>query len=243
MGGRDVLTRTMAGWMLTTALVLAVGCGGGEGARPTGTATTARKPAIDPAARAKLLATGRRIFDKQCSFCHRLNGKRAPRTPKPDAYGSSFDEIDTSQAFIIERVTKGFGGMQSFQGELSPRQIRAVAMYLVANQGRDVDAPEPPQEQMTAGGRVFAERCQRCHSIAGRPLTGDPAETDAGWDATDFRVVRPSVPFVESVLDGTGNAFMLELMPEVQGKLSKREIHDVAVYVNALAAPGVPAGG
>lgn len=241
MGDRGVLRRGLAGWMLVMVLVLAAGCGGGEDRRPAKAATTRTTPG-DAASRAKLLAVGERVFVRQCDFCHRLNGRRPARTPPPDAYGTSFEQVETSEAFVIERVTNGFGGMQSFSSELSPRKIRAVAMYVVANQGRDVDAPERSQQRLAAGERVFEARCQRCHSIADRTQTGDPAETDAGWDATDFRIVRPSVGFVTSVLDGTGNAFMIELMPEVQGKLSEREIRDVAAYVNALATPGTMVG-
>lgn len=231
-----VLLRAVAGGMLALVAALALGCGGDGAADPK--ARTA--PGLSAAARAKLLAAGERVFVEQCDFCHRINGKRAPRTPPPDAYGSSFDEIETSEAFVAQRVTDGFGGMQSFSGELSARAIRAVAMYVVANQGSDVGAPEPSPEQLAAGEDVFEARCQRCHSIADRAQTGDPAETSAAWQATDFRVVRPSIPFVTSVLDGTGNAFMIELMPEVQGKLSQAEIRDVAAYVNAVAHPGPP---
>lgn len=238
MAWRIARGRAIAGWMLAVALgAPAVGCGGSD-AGPAATATAARAAAGPAAARTRLLATGQRVFERQCSFCHRLNGRRAPRIPRPDAYGSSFDEIQTTEAFVAERVTKGFGGMQSFSSELSPHKIRAVALYVVANQGRDVEAPKPPPPRLAAGQQVFVAHCQTCHSIAARPQTQEPE-----WQATDFRVVKPSVPFVESVLDGTGNAFMIELMPEVQGKLSRREIRDVAAYVNAIAASGGASGG
>ena len=231
-----VLLRAAAGWMLGLTAALVLGCGS-DGA---GDPKPRTAPGLSAAGRAELLATGERVFVEQCDFCHRINGRRPPRNPPPDAYGSSFDEIETSEAYVADRVTNGFGGMQALGGELSPREIRAVAMYVVANQGGDVGAPRPSPTQLAAGEEVFRDRCQRCHSIADRSQTGRPEETTAGWDATDFRVVRPSVPFVESVLDGTGNAFMIELMPEVQGKLSGSEIRDVAAYVNALAHAGPP---
>src|SRR5829696_36483 len=112
MGDRGALRRAVAGCMLVAAVALAAGCGESEEAPSSAgsAAKPARTTAIDAATRTNLLATGKRIFDKQCSFCHRLNGKRAPRTPPPDAYGSSFDEIETSEAYVIERVTNGFGG-------------------------------------------------------------------------------------------------------------------------------------
>lgn len=231
-----VLLRAATGWMLALLATTALGCGSNDAADPK--ARTA--PGLSAAARGELLATGRRVFVEQCDFCHRINGKRAPRTPPPDAYGSSFDEIETSEAFVMRRVRDGFGGMQSFSGELTPREIRAVATYVIANQGGDVAAPKPSPARFAAGEDVFEARCQRCHSIADRPQTGKPEETTAAWQATDFRVVKPSAPFVESVLDGTGNAFMIELMPEVQGKLSQAEIRDVAAYVTAVAKAGVP---
>ncbi len=157
-----------------TAVVLTVGCGG-EGADPRETATTAE--ARDrPAARAKLLATGRRIFDKQCSFCHRLNGNA------PTAHAGARRlrlQLRRDRDLAGVRHRAGDEGVRRdavLSRRTRPRQIRAVAMYVIANQGSDVDASAPPQERLTAGGQVFAERCQRCHSIAGRPLTGKPGK-------------------------------------------------------------------
>jgi mono/diheme cytochrome c family protein len=240
MDVRVALRRALVSCALAALAAAGAGCGGSGGDRPgAGTTAATAKPAMDPGVRSTLLATGKTVFDEQCSFCHRLHGRRAPRTPHPDAYGSSFDEIETTEAFVADRVKDGFGGMQSFGGELSPRRIRAVAMYVVANQGQDVTAPPPSDRQLAAGERVFASHCQRCHSIADRPQTHKPL----GWQATDFRIVKPSVPFVASVLDGTGNRFMLELMPGLQGKLTRSEIRDVAAYVAALATPGKIAGG
>jgi mono/diheme cytochrome c family protein len=238
MADGGALRRAAAGWMLTAVAVVVLGCGGDDAGPAASVSTTAKPAGRTAAARAKLLVAGRRVFDRQCSFCHRLHSRRAPRTPPPDAYGTSFEQIETSEAFVADRVTNGFGGMQSFGGELSPRQVRAVATYVVANEGDDVAAPAPSRAQLATGERVFEARCQSCHSIADRPQTAKP-----DWQATDFRVVKPSVRFVQSVLDGTGNAFMLELMPQVQGKLFRAEIRDVAAYVSALARPGAPTGG
>lgn len=222
--------RGMLGGLAMAALVLA-GCGGGDAATPP-----RRTTAADTAQHAKLLATGKQVYAGHCSACHRLLGKRTPADPPPDAYGVSFDEIVVPQSYVVDRITNGFGGMQSFSGELTTAQIRAVAAYVTSVGGRDVRAQRPPDAaQLTAGKSVFATRCARCHQLAGTPATDPPS-----WPPTDFDVVKPSAAYVASLLDGSGNRFLRSFMRRLRGQLSSPEIRAVAAYVSQTA--GAPDG-
>ncbi len=215
-------------YVLVWALIALGGCGGTQGG---GDASAPRTTTVDAVRQARLMATGERVFAKQCSFCHRLLGIRAPRTPPPDAYGPNFDETRPTKAYVLERVTDGFGGMQSFQGDLTRGKIDAVATYVAAVSGRNLERPGLTGEQLAAGEAVFEAHCRKCHTLARRALTGKP-----GWTPTDFNDVQVSAPYTRSLLDGTGNAFFLELMVKAQG-LAPQQIHDVAEYVAAISGP------
>jgi mono/diheme cytochrome c family protein len=226
---------------IVLAAIAAVGAGCGDDERPdaTGSAAAPRTTAdadgrttVDADARERLMAIGKRVFVKQCNFCHRLAGKRPASTPPPDAYGPSFDHVKPTEAYVVKRVTGGATAMGTFEGLLSPQKIRAVAVYVSTLAGRDVAEIEPSAATMAAGERVFEQRCQRCHTLADRELTGD-----SRWMPTDFNDVRPSAAFVRSLLTGEGNAFLVELMAGIQGKLSAKEIRAVAAYVSALGGP------
>jgi mono/diheme cytochrome c family protein len=214
------------------ALALSAGCGGDEDGDATGATRTPRTTAIDAATRERLMTLGERVFVRHCDFCHRLNGKRPARTPPPDAYGPSFDQIKPTQAYVVDRVTNGITAMGSFEGILSERRIRAVALYVSTVAGRDVVELEPSDAVMAAGERVFEEHCRRCHTLADRVRLRKPM-----WPATDFNHVKPSAAFVTSLLNGEGNKFLIEFMLPLQGKLSQDEIDAVAAYVSELGGP------
>lgn len=70
-------------------------------------------------------AEGKTIFTENCGGCHTLadagtNG----------AVGPNLDDLKPSEAQVTAIVTKGRGGMPSFEGTLSPEEIKAVAAYV-----------------------------------------------------------------------------------------------------------------
>ena len=150
----------------------------------------------------------------------------------PDDYGTSFDEVELAPSYVARRVRDGFGGMQSFGNELTPREISAVATYVTSAGGREVDEPASPASA-EAGERVFADHCAGCHPIAGSVPRSQPA-----WTPTDFRVVWLSARLVEGVLTGRTLPLMGEFMKRLRGRLSGREIRDVAAYVEQTAVRG-----
>lgn len=218
---------------LATVVAAGAGCGGDddrEGSRPAARARTTTT--VDPAARARLMALGRRVFVEHCDFCHRLDGRRPPRNPPPDAYGPSFDHVRPTETHVASVVTNGTTAMGSFRDLLPARAIRAVALYVSTVAGRDVVERDTSPATMRTGEQVFERHCRSCHTLADRRRTDDPR-----WPATDFNAVKPSAAFVRSLLTGDGNAFLTEFMDSVRGKLSHEQIEAVATYVSELAGP------
>jgi sulfite dehydrogenase len=63
-----------------------------------------------------------------CTGCHTL--KAAGSTGN---VGPNLDQAKPDLTLIVTRVTKGQGGMPSFQGQLSNKQIGDVAAYVYAS--------------------------------------------------------------------------------------------------------------
>ncbi len=75
---------------------------------------------------------GKAIFASAgCAGCHTLKDAGAGGT-----VGPNLDEIKPSLALVLDRVTKGKGGMPSFKGQLTPTQIKQVAAYVASVAGK-----------------------------------------------------------------------------------------------------------
>ena len=73
-----------------------------------------------------------------------------------------------------------------------------------------------------AGRRVFVTACSRCHTLEPGDWTGD---------RVNLVDLRPSYRVIVEEVTGGGIA-----MPSFEGKLSERQIRDVAAFVTAEAA-------
>jgi mono/diheme cytochrome c family protein len=103
------------------ALALA-GCGGsdsGNGGGSGGSSSSAN-------------AAGAKVFaNAGCKNCHTLKAAGASGTVGPD-----LDKLQPSAGLVIKQVNSGGGAMPSFKGKLSNAQIKAVADYVSANDGK-----------------------------------------------------------------------------------------------------------
>jgi len=237
---RQALAMCVAAVAVLAFGALVAGCGsddGGDGSAGTTTAAQ-RTRAVDPARQAKLMATGRKVFFKHCNSCHSMLGKKFT-APVIEFEAPSFDEVRLPKsAYVRERVLSGGIAMQSFQGELTEFQVDAIVAFVSTNAGRNVDndaADESPAEELSHGEQLFAERCHRCHGIAGEPRAGKPA-----YGGTDFNNVKPSRSLVTRwVQDGLEGA-----MPPFKKRLTPPELRDVVTYVTSVATedPGDDGG-
>jgi mono/diheme cytochrome c family protein len=70
--------------------------------------------------------SGLAVFESAgCGKCHTLAAAGAHGTVGPD-----LDRLRPAYDRVLRQVEKGGGGMPSFRGDLSPRQIRAVALFV-----------------------------------------------------------------------------------------------------------------
>ena len=77
-------------------------------------------------------AAGEEVFASAgCGGCHTLEAAGSSGN-----VGPNLDEAKPDHALVIDRVTNGMGGMPSFKGQLSEKQIQDVAAYVVASTQR-----------------------------------------------------------------------------------------------------------
>ena len=75
---------------------------------------------------------GKAIFASAgCTGCHTLAAAGATGN-----VGPNLDEAKPSKELALDRVTNGRGGMPSFKGQLTEKQIEAVATFVAENAGK-----------------------------------------------------------------------------------------------------------
>jgi mono/diheme cytochrome c family protein len=101
---------------------------GDQGAQPAskGQSTGAQQPSASGGQSAE----GKAIFTQSCASCHTLADAGAT-----GSVGPNLDKMKLDKAAITAQVEKGGGGMPSFGGTLTPKQIDAVAAYVAAAAG------------------------------------------------------------------------------------------------------------
>jgi len=84
----------------------------------------AEAPAVDEA----LLAEGEKVYQAQCAACHQADGSGMPPT-FPALKGNANLE---DAKFVVETILKGKGSAMPAFGQLSDREVAAVATYIRA---------------------------------------------------------------------------------------------------------------
>jgi mono/diheme cytochrome c family protein len=76
-------------------------------------------------------ANGEAVFASAgCGACHTLSAAGATGT-----VGPNLDDAQPSYELAVERITKGQGGMPSFEGQLEPQEIADVAQFVSESAG------------------------------------------------------------------------------------------------------------
>jgi len=213
-------------------LVLALaGCGSGSSRDDERAAARARAEAR---AHARRMEIGRRVFAKNCTGCHTLNGRRY-RDPIFEWEAPNLDHVKLQRRYVEFRVETGGPNMASFQTGLSAAEFRAIVDYVVETAGsRVVDDGNQPQDLLDQGRQIFDQNCAACHGIAGNEMTGRPT-----YPGIDFNLVKPSERFVIARMkEGVLPEENPPLMPIFTGRLSDAEMRAVATYVTAVAKEG-----
>ena len=122
------------------------------------------------------LATGKRIFDAQCAWCHGTDGTggAGPSLQRPDLRHAAADSD------LVSILRNGISGteMPGFQWSLTDTMTWRTAAY-VRSLGRK--PAEPVRGDASRGAAVYEARgCQTCHMLAGRGTALGPELTTVG---------------------------------------------------------------
>ena len=183
------------------------------------------------------VAAGRVLFGAQCGACH--GGNAAGGTGGPDLTRSTLVAGDVRGDALGPMIRAGSParGMPAFA--LSDPDLGAVVAFIhsqkseadAANGGRrSVDVSDLQTGNAAAGQRYFQANCARCHSPAGRDLTGVAARLTGL--ALLQRMLYPSqagrgndparIPQTVTVTPRSG--------PAVTGKLAYRDEFTIALF-------------
>jgi putative heme-binding domain-containing protein len=145
--GRESVTLMIAGVLLTMSLDAAAQT---RGARP-------------PASASGDLATGKKIFDSQCAWCHGNDGDGGMG---PNLHGKLRNAADLKS--IVNIVSSGIPGtdMPGFSGPLTERARQQAAAYV---QSLSRVVPRPVSGNTQRGAELYQSTgCVSCHAIDGR---------------------------------------------------------------------------
>lgn len=176
----------------TVLLALAAGCGGEESGGRSNSA-------------------GAAVFaDAGCGNCHTFEAAGSS-----GSVGPNLDESDASLDEVVAKVHGGGGGMPSFHGELSERQIRDVAAFVSGKksgapaQGGAVVGPFRPDAQRLEGCRDEDCRRQAFGNVAYRQgpkpaldLFEEKQRTDSAVEADCHRIAHTIGAASLEYLDG-----------------------------------------
>jgi cytochrome c oxidase cbb3-type subunit III len=126
-----------------------------------------------PSAAPTDLATGQRIFDAQCAWCH---GNGGDGGAGPNLHGKLLHA--TSLASILDIINKGIPGTDMPSFRLTERETRQAATY-VLSLSRSAARPGPGNAER--GAAVYqSSGCGSCHVVEGRGGILGPELTSIG---------------------------------------------------------------
>jgi cytochrome c oxidase cbb3-type subunit 3 len=184
----------------------------------------------DPALLALARAQGRAVFGNNCAPCHgtgAAGSKGYPNLNDDDwLWGGTLEQIQQTIQFGIrsgnpkarESIMPAFGK----DGILTRNEILAVADYVRASAG----LPARAGADLSAGRKVFVEKCGFCHGENGKgnQAIGAPDLTDRIW-----LYGSDEATIVDVITNGRGG-----IMPAWVDRLDPVTIKALAVYVHSL---------
>jgi len=149
--------------------LLTITCLGVLSALPPIAAAQTRPAAAPPSD----MASGRRIFDAQCAWCH---GNGGDGGAGPNLHGTLLHA--TTLSSIVDIVNKGIPGTDMPSFRLTERETRQVATY-VLSLSRSASRPGPGNAER--GAAVYQSTgCGSCHVVDGRGGILGPELTTIG---------------------------------------------------------------
>ena len=124
------------------------------------------------------LEVGRRIYDKECSFCHGLKGHAETDAakvlrPPPRKFADPVEMARVDDGRLYAAIKLGISGtaMAGWGDRLSPVEIIDVMRYI-----RTLEQPLPPgmsreQLDIKVGAGIYQQYCSTCHGEKGNAQT------------------------------------------------------------------------
>ncbi len=184
----------------------------------------------NPQLRSFAIAQGKAAFANNCAPCHGAGGgggKGYANLNDDDwLWGGTLEQIATTlnHGVRADDDASHAGVMPAFgrDGVLDAHEMSNVADYV-----RSLAAlPTPPEADLEAGAKIFAENCSACHGETGKGNMelGAPNLTDAIW-----LYGADKATIVEGLTNGRGG-----VMPAWAGRLDATTIKALTVYVHTL---------
>ncbi|GMQ88378.1 MAG: hypothetical protein BMS9Abin08_1620 [Gammaproteobacteria bacterium] len=187
---------------------------------------------------AALIASGEKMYNQNCSFCHQPDaiGKPgfAPSLSNPEFLSLASDK------FLMSTIRDGRvgTGMPPFS-HLGRDSIKSIVVYLrshekVPNQAAKADAQPDAHGDPRLGKQWYDYICSTCHGIAGDGYAAGGTGTAIGKPGFLHKV---SDGFIRTtVKNGRSNTRMLSFQgPAGLANLSNQEIDDIIVYLRTLS--------
>ena len=184
----------------------------------------------NPQLRSFAIAQGKAAFGDNCAPCHGAGGgggKGYANLNDDDwLWGGTLEQIAATinHGVRADDDASHAGVMPAFgrDGVLDAHEISNAADYVRSLAGLQT----PPEADLAAGAKIFAENCAACHGDAGKGNMelGAPNLTDAIWLYGSDKAT-----IVEGLTNGRGG-----VMPAWAGRLDATTIKALTVYVHTL---------
>ncbi len=184
----------------------------------------------NPQLRSFAIAQGKAAFGDNCAPCHGAGGgggKGYANLNDDDwLWGGTLDQISATLTHGVraDDDLAHAGVMPAFgrDGVLDAHEMSNAADYVRSL----AHLPTPPEADLEAGAKIFAENCAACHGENGKGNMelGAPNLTDAIWLYGSDKAT-----IVEGLTNGRGG-----VMPAWAGRLDATTIKALTVYVHTL---------
>jgi ubiquinol-cytochrome c reductase cytochrome c subunit len=215
---------------LTTTLRAGSAVGSTVGSSSFGSTPGATGGGADAAySRAGDTGVGRRVFLRDCAWCHGIQAQGTSRGPDLRHAGPAYVDfmLRTGRMPLLSPDTSGRGQVPKYDSAT----ISALVQYVGEQLGTGEPLPQLSAGDITSGRTVFLANCAACHGSSGTgTILQDGTRVPQLYETKSEQIA-------EAVRVGPG-----EMPPFGAGTLDEQELSDVTAYVQELGPKQVNGG-